>query len=54
MLTEIVARAVAGGADAVELEYESGRCLEVIFRSGNSGAGYLLDREARGQLRGDR
>jgi hypothetical protein len=50
MLTEILSDAVANGADAVELEYDSGHSLHVIFMSGNSGAGYSLQREPAGEL----
>jgi hypothetical protein len=50
MLTEILSDAVANGADAVELEYDSGHSLHVIFMSGTSGAGFILKREPAGEL----
>jgi hypothetical protein len=44
-LIEILSDAVAGGADSVSLEWEGGGGLEVMFNSGNTGAGFLLDSE---------
>ncbi len=49
-LLEILSAAVTNGADAVELEYDSGGSLEVCFMSGNTGAGFALDSEAGDEL----
>ncbi len=49
-LTQVLTDAVAGGADAVTLEYDSGGCLEVCFMAGNSGAGFALDPDAGQKL----
>jgi hypothetical protein len=49
-LLEILTVAVASSADTVEMEYDSGGCLEVCFMSGNSGAGYHLNREVAGKV----
>jgi hypothetical protein len=46
-LTEILERAVAANADAVEFEYDSAGDLEVCFLSGNSGLGMVLDMRER-------
>jgi hypothetical protein len=43
-LGQILAEAVANGADAVEMERDSGASLEVSFMVGNSGAGFVLSR----------
>jgi hypothetical protein len=45
LLTEILSDAVANGADAVELERDSGGSLEVMFMAGNSGGGFGLSKE---------
>jgi hypothetical protein len=44
-LAEILSDAVANGADAVELERDSGGSLEVMFMAGNSGGGFVLSKE---------
>jgi hypothetical protein len=43
-LLDILSAAIAGGADAVELERDSGGSLEVILLSGNTGGGFALGR----------
>jgi hypothetical protein len=43
LLTEILSDAVANGADAVELERDSGGSLDVMFMAGNSGGGFSLN-----------
>jgi hypothetical protein len=50
MLTEILTRAVAYGADAIVMEYDSGHSLEVAFMRGNMGGGIMLNREAASEL----
>jgi hypothetical protein len=50
-LVAILSDAVAGGADTVTLEYDSGRCLEVLFHIGNAGAGFALRGEEAAELR---
>jgi hypothetical protein len=50
LLTEILSEAVGNGADAVELEYDSGHSLQVFFMSGNTGGGFSLKREPAGEL----
>jgi len=49
-LVAILSDAVAGGADSVTLEYDSGHCLEVLFNIGNSGAGFALSRAPAAEL----
>jgi hypothetical protein len=44
-LIEILSAAVKGGAELVTLEWEGGGDLEVMFNSGNTGFGYMLDKE---------
>jgi hypothetical protein len=44
LLTKMLSDAVATGADAVELEHDSGGSLEVMFMCGNSGGGYVVSR----------
>src|SRR5713226_2216142 len=46
-LTEILERAVAANADAVEFEYDSSGDLEVSYMSGNTGLGTMLDKRER-------
>ena len=50
-LLAILSKAIAGGADSVTMEYDSGHALEVCFNIGNSGAGFALDRGPGGELR---
>jgi len=50
MLTQILADAVTNGADAVDMENDSGHCLHVIFMSGHSGGGFRLERERAADL----
>src|SRR5260221_2057879 len=50
LLTEILADAVTNGADAIELERDSGGSLEVAFMSGNAGSGFVLDRDEGWEL----
>jgi hypothetical protein len=47
LLTAIVKQAIDGGADAVELEYDSAGHLEVMFMAGNSGAGSVITESER-------
>jgi hypothetical protein len=49
-LTDILSEAAANGADAVELERDSGGSLEVAFMSGNTGGGFMLSRDDGWQL----
>lgn len=50
LLTEILSNAVTNGADALELERDSGGSLEVAFMSGNTGGGFILNRADGGEL----
>jgi hypothetical protein len=50
MLTEILSDAVANGADAIDLERDSGGSLEVMFRVGNTGGGFGLNRDEGQEL----
>jgi hypothetical protein len=50
LLTEILADAVANGADAIELERDSGGSLDVMFIAGNSGGGFSLSADKGGEL----
>lgn len=49
-LTQILADAVANGAEAVTLERDSGGSLDVCFMAGNSGVGFALSRDAGDEL----
>ncbi len=42
LLTELLEKALDGGADAIQLEYASGGGLEVCFMCGHTGIGSLL------------
>src|SRR5262245_5831664 len=50
LLSEILTKAVASGADCVEMEYDSGGGLEVCFMKANTGRGFILDGDAGQQL----
>jgi hypothetical protein len=50
LLMKILSQAAASGADAVEMEYDSGGTLEVCFMSGHTGAGFMLNREDASEL----
>jgi hypothetical protein len=49
-LVAILSDAVAGGADSVTLEYDSGRSLEVLFHIGDSGTGFALSGQPASDL----
>ena len=50
MLMKILCDAVAMGADAIEMEFDSGGSLEVAFMAGNFGSGLMLSREEAREL----